>query len=101
MASWLIAKSRAVDPVSPGVDSAYSVTLSLGASAHQLIIEFAAPSSLTSVGYAEEVARRFLASPEPPRHLIVRTDGTLSVSRNISEDAQGASAAREADGPRS
>jgi hypothetical protein len=79
VASWLIVRSRAVDPVTPGVDSAYSVTLSLDASVHELIVEFAAPSSLTSVGYAEEVARRFLASPEPPRHLIVRVDGTVSI----------------------
>jgi hypothetical protein len=43
----------------------------------EVVIEFAAPSSLTSVGYAEEVARRFLREEEPPPYVVISVDGDV------------------------
>ena len=80
MSSWLIVKSGAVPPASHTVDSAYRVQVARGESRRDVVVEFTAPSSLTSVGYAEEVTRPYLASPEPPRCLVVDVGGAVRVA---------------------
>lgn len=79
MAEWLIVKSWAIAPPSGDeYDAAYRVRLRDRAGAtRDLIVEFAAPSALASVGYAEEIARRFLRESEPPGHVVV------DVTRNV------------------
>jgi hypothetical protein len=77
--SWLIAKSNAVPPLSGTVDSAYRVQVVRGDSTRDVVVEFTAPSSLTSVGYAEEVTRPYLSGSEPPRHLVVDIRGSVHV----------------------
>jgi hypothetical protein len=82
---WLILKSFPIAPGGPGVDSAYLVRLTRNNELRELVIEFAAPSSLTSVGYAEEVARRFLREDEPPGHLVIGANGEVELA--TSDDA--------------
>ena len=79
MTSWSIIKSGAVPPTSFTVDSAYRVQVACGESSRDIVVEFTAPSSLTSVGYAEEVARPFLTGTEPPQHLVVGVGGEVRV----------------------
>lgn len=79
MASWLIVKSSAVPPLSHAVDSAYRVRVARGESVRDVVVEFTAPSSLTSTGYAEEITRRYLEGAEPPQHLIVGVGGAVQV----------------------
>jgi hypothetical protein len=79
MVSWLIVKSSAVPPRSNAVDSAYRVKVARGESTRDVVVEFTAPSSLTSVGYAEEITRRYLSSSEPPQHLVVDVSGEVKV----------------------
>jgi hypothetical protein len=88
MADWLIVKSSAVPPLSHTVDSAYRVQVARGPATRDVVVEFTAPSSLTSVGYAEEVTRRFLASPEPPQHLVVDVGGDVQVLHGPLEGAE-------------
>ena len=78
---WAITRSWPIEPpTGVGYDSAYIVRLTdpVG-STHDLVIEFAAPSTLTSVGYAEEIARRFRDGAELPAHVIVDTKGASEV----------------------
>ena len=78
MAEWSIAKSWPIAPTGPGFDAAYLVRLIDKAEAiRDLVVEFAAPSALASVGYAEEVARRFRGEREPPTRVVV------DVARNV------------------
>ncbi len=79
MVSWSIVKSSAVPPLSYTVDSAYRVKVARGTAERDLVVEFTAPSSLTSVGYAEEVARGYLSSAEPPQHVVVDVGGAVRV----------------------
>lgn len=88
MASWLIVKSSAVAPLSYAVDSAYRVKVARGESVRDVIVEFTAPSSLTSVGYAEEVTRRYLTPVEPPQHLVVDVGGAVRVLRGPLEGTE-------------
>jgi len=89
--SWLIGKSGAIAPPSGSAfDAAYTVRLTRGLSTREVVVEFAAPSRVESVGYAEEVARRFLANAEPPEHLTVDVGGNvhlLTGARPTVEDA--------------
>ncbi len=70
---WSISKSWAIaPPTGAAYDAAYIVRLShTDESVHDLIVEFEAPSALASVGYAEEIARKYLRAADPPRHVIV------------------------------
>jgi hypothetical protein len=77
--SWSIVKSSAVPPRSQAVDSAYRVKVARGATTRDVVVEFTAPSSLTSVGYAEEITRPYLSSSEPPQHLVVDIGGAVRV----------------------
>ena len=79
MASWLIVKSSAVPPLSHAVDSAYRVKVARGETVRDVVVEFTAPSSLTSIGYAEEVTRPYLEGSEPPQHLVVDVGGAVRV----------------------
>jgi hypothetical protein len=77
---WLVSRSHAIPPRSDGdFDAAYLVLLSRGSTLREVVVEFAAPSAVTSVGYAEEVARPFQRDDEPPQHLIVECDGQVRV----------------------
>ena len=70
---WSISKSWAIaPPTGDAYDAAYTVRLSHDdESVHDLIVEFEAPSALASVGYAEEVARKYLQAEDLPTHVIV------------------------------
>ena len=75
---WLVDRSHAIAPPSDGdFDAAYLVRLSRGSTRGEVVVEFAAPSAVTSVGYAEEVVRRFQRDAELPQHLIVECDGSV------------------------
>lgn len=82
---WSISKSWPIEPpTGPGYDSAYIVRLTGDAGlTHDLVVEFAAPSSLTSVGYAEEIARRFRDRAELPAHVIVDANRSVRVVEEI------------------
>lgn len=73
-ADWSISRSWAITPpTGDGYDAAYVVRLTDGtrAATHDLVVEYAAPSAVASVGYAEEIARRFLRQNDLPSHVIV------------------------------
>ena len=59
-----------------------------------VVVEFAAPSAVTSVGYAEEVARGFQHDEEPPQHLIVERDGQVRVLTGARQHEAGEAAPR-------
>lgn len=73
MTDWCISKSFAIEPPTGAeYDAAYLVRLTGEAgSTHDMVVEFAAPSAVASVGYAEEIARRFRQKGEPPLHVVV------------------------------
>lgn len=81
MTDWLISKSWAIEPpTGVGYDAAYAVRLTDKAgSTHDLVVEFEAPSAVASVGYAEEIARRFREGSELPVHVIVDTGRAVRV----------------------
>ena len=81
MAEWRITRSWAVQPPSgEGFDAAYIVTMMQpDETRHELVVEFAAPSVLASVGYAEEIARRFQREDEPPEHVVVDLERNVQV----------------------
>jgi hypothetical protein len=70
---WSISKSWAIEPpTGDRYDAAYIVRLEDEAgSTHDLVVEFEAPSALTCVGYADEIAHRFWRDAEPPTHVRV------------------------------
>jgi hypothetical protein len=77
---WLIAKSAAVAPPQGSTfDAAYLVRVARGAATRDVIVEFADPAAVASIGYAEEVTRPFLCDLEPPRHLVVDQAGAVRV----------------------
>ncbi|HWJ31745.1 MAG TPA: hypothetical protein VNR59_05345 [Gaiellaceae bacterium] len=78
---WVISRSWPIEPPSgTDHDAAYIVRLvDPAGESRDLIVEFAAPSSLTSVGYAEEIARKVRDRADLPRHVIVATDGELEI----------------------
>lgn len=61
-------------------DAAYLLKLGYGEERAEVIVEFTAPSSVASSGYAEEVIRRFLGDDEPPQRLLVERDGSVRVT---------------------
>ena len=86
---WSITRSWPIEPpTGAGYDSAYIVRLTDDAgSAHDLVVEFAAPSTLTSVGYAEEIARRFRDRADLPAHVIVDTKRAVQVVGEVPGDS--------------
>jgi len=80
--NWLITKSWAIaPPTGARYDAAYVVRLThTSGSTHDLIVEFEAPSAVASVGYAEEVARRFRRDVDLPTHVIVDAERAVHVA---------------------
>ncbi len=79
---WSITKTWAVaPPTGTEYDAAYTVRLTDTASGatHDLVVEYAAPSALASIGYAEEIARRFLGQSDLPAHVVVDTQRAVRV----------------------
>jgi hypothetical protein len=81
MYNWVVTDVRAVEPT-PGADcdSSYLLKLSRGDERRSAMVEFAAPSTLTAIGFAREVLGPFLGADEPPLRLIVSRDGTARVA---------------------
>ena len=90
--SWSVDRSHAIAPRSDDFDAAYLVRLSRGSTLRDVVVEFTAPSAVTSVGYAEEVARPFQRDHEPPQHLIVERDGSVRVLVGAREQEVGEAA---------
>lgn len=88
---WSISKSWPVEPPTGlEYDAAYIVRFTDAAGVtHDLVVEFAAPSVLTSVGYAEEIARRFWDRAQLPAHVIVDTESDVRVVGESPGDSVG------------
>jgi hypothetical protein len=81
---WIIGEARAVEPTpGAGCDASYLVMLSRGEQRARSTVEFSAPSSLTSIGYAREVLTPFLADDELPPRVIVSTAGDVVVQESV------------------
>jgi hypothetical protein len=79
-AKWSVDDGRAVEPtLGAGCDSSYLLKLSRGEERAQSLIEFTAPSSLTSIGIARQALAPYLAENEPPERLVVDQDGKSRV----------------------
>jgi hypothetical protein len=98
MENWTIDGVSAISPA-PGsdADAAYRVTVGYGEERAEVIVEFSAPSSVASGGYAEEVVRRYLGNDEPPQHITVCLDGSVRIETGPLETVR---APRSADAPR-
>jgi hypothetical protein len=80
MENWVIRSVAAVSPSNhDDCDAAYLLKVAYGDEEAVVVVEFAAPSSVASGGYAEEVVRRFLADDEPPQRVVVDRDGSVRV----------------------
>jgi hypothetical protein len=88
VADWTIARTWAIEPpTGAAYDAAYTVRLSNGTEAtHDLVVEFEAPSAVASVGYADEIARRFRGGSVLPLHVIVDIQGVPRIVAEPSED---------------
>jgi hypothetical protein len=81
MQNWEIRSVVAVSPANHDEsDAAYLLKVAYGDEVAEVVVEFAAPSSVASGGYAEEVVRRFLADDEPPQRVLVERDGSVRVA---------------------
>jgi hypothetical protein len=79
--NWEIRSVVAVSPTNADdSDAAYLLKVAYGDEAAEVVVEFAAPSSVASGGYAEEVVRRFLGNDEPPQRIVVERDGSVRVA---------------------
>jgi hypothetical protein len=73
---WSIDDGRAVEPTfEGGCDSSYLIKLSRGDERARSLVEFTAPSTLTSLGIAGQALRPYLGDDELPERLIVGRDG--------------------------
>jgi len=91
LTGWSISRSWAIaPPTGAEFDAAYIVRLTDTAreATHDLVVEYAAPSALASVGYAEEIARRFLRQGDPPLHVIVDTHRAVRVVAESGESGE-------------
>ena len=81
MENWEIQRVVAVSPsAGSDCDAAYLLKLAYGEEAAEVMVEFAAPSSVASGGYAQEVVGKFLADDEPPQRLVVERDGSVRIA---------------------
>jgi hypothetical protein len=79
--NWEIKSVVAVSPTNADEsDAAYLLKVAYGDEEAEVVVEFAAPSSVASGGYAEEVVRRFLGHDEPPQRVLVERDGSVRVA---------------------
>jgi|SRR4051812_43384976 hypothetical protein len=82
MENWRIDKVGAISPsAGSDADAAYLVTVVYGDERAEVIVEFAAPSSVASRGYAEEIVRKYLTDDEPPQRVSVAPDGAVQVEK--------------------
>ena len=79
MEDWVIRSGVAVSPMGADCDAAYLLKVAYGDEEAEVVVEFEAPSSVASGGYAEEVVRRFLGDDEPPQRVVVDRDGSVRV----------------------
>ena len=80
MENWVVRSVVAVSPIEfDDCDAAYLLKVAYGDEEAEVVVEFAAPSSVASGGYAEEVVRRFLGDDEPPQRVVVDRDGSVRV----------------------
>lgn len=81
MQNWEIRSVVAVSPTNAvDLDAAYLLKVGYGDEQAEVVVEFAAPSSVASGGYAEEVVRRFLTDDEPPQRIVVERDGSVRIA---------------------
>lgn len=81
MENWEIKSVFAISPTNADdSDAAYLLKVAYGDEEAEVVVEFAAPSSVASGGYAEEVVRRFLGDDEPPQRVVVERDGSVRVA---------------------
>ena len=77
---WGVDEGRAVEPTpGSGCDSSYLLKLSRGEERARSLVEFVAPSSLTSLGFARQALAPYLGDDELPQRLIVGRDGKSRV----------------------
>ena len=79
-------------------DAAYLVKVGYADEEAEVVVEFAAPSSVASGGYAEEVVRRFLGDNEPPQLVVVERDGSVRIAASpltVERAPRSAGASRE------
>ena len=80
---WCFDDGRAVEPtLGAGCDSSYLLKLSRGEQRAQALIEYLAPSTLTSVGIARQALTAYLRDAELPQRLIIGYDGKSQVARS-------------------
>jgi hypothetical protein len=78
---WIVDDTRPVEPTPDAdCDTSYLLKLSRGERRARSIVEFSAPSSVASNGWAREALAPFLADDNPPERLIVSLDGTVRVA---------------------
>jgi hypothetical protein len=78
--NWEIQRVVAVSPTNGSdCDAAYLLKVAYGEEQAEVVVEFAAPSSVASGGYAQEVVGKFLRDDEPPQRLVVERDGSVRV----------------------
>ena len=77
---WTIDGVSTISSTGKQFDAAYLLKLSLGEEKARTVVEFVAPASVASAGYAKEVMTKFLGSDEPPRRLIIARDGSVEVA---------------------
>jgi hypothetical protein len=81
MVNWIVTEARAVEPtIGADCDSSYLLKLSRGDERGTAMVEFLAPSTLTSIAFAREVLLPFMGDDTPPQRLIVARDGTARVA---------------------
>jgi len=79
---WKIERSWSASPL-PGSDrdAAFAFELSAGdEDRRQVTVEYAAPSTIASLGHAMQAVHRYLDDDEPPRRLIVGRNGDARAS---------------------
>ena len=78
--TWRVDDGRAVEPTrEEGCDSSYLLKLSRGEERARALVEFAAPSTLTSLGIARQALAPYLCDDRLPERLIVEPDGKSRV----------------------
>lgn len=78
---WTVDDGHAVEPtLGSGCDSSYLLKLSRGEERARSLVEFAAPSSVTSLGVARQAFAPYLGNDELPQRLIVGRDGKSRVA---------------------
>src|SRR4051794_14052475 len=79
--NWEIQSVVAVSPSEASdSDAAYLLKVAYGDEQAEVVVEFAAPSSVASRSYAEEVVRKFLGDDEPPQRIVVERDGSVRIA---------------------